>query len=157
MVVLSIAIGALFSGITFGMRRNNLASEEIRATQIMVEKLEALRLYDLDKLLAYFDPDDPEDLTDPFDSEDPHVPEDDLPPFVIPTTFTAPFKPGATNTSDLVYTGSFQIAPAGVSEAYSNDLLLVTVRLNWESRGIAQSREMQTYVARYGMRYVRRS
>lgn len=151
-VLLSVVVGALYSGMVYGMRQTQYSRENVRATQVMVEKLEQLRLYPAYKLTSYFDPDDGEDPMDPFDAEDPHRAEDDEAVFNVPTTFTVPFKPGATNAGDLIFTGTFTIATnVSFAEPYKNDMVLVTVGLTWNSRGRLQTRQMQTYFAKYGM------
>jgi len=149
--LLVIMVGALYTGITFGMRRTSLVHEELRATQILTEKLEAVRLYTWDKILYGVDPDDPEDWTDPFDSTDPHLAEDEPPPFLIPTTFTVPIVAGDTNPNAPMFQGTLIITNSSYTEDYAKELKEVIVRLEWESQGRKRTREARTLFARYGM------
>ena len=128
MVVVGVVVLALFGGMayaTFGVR---LSRENQRATQILVEKLEAIRTYNWDQI-----------NTTGF----------------IPLNFTAPYSSiGTTNPTSggLVYTGAvvFAAIPTG-GQNYTNDLRLVTINLSWTSGGLARNRQLSTYVARYGI------
>jgi hypothetical protein len=151
--LVALIVGALYSGMTYTVRVSDATRENIRATQIMVEKLEALRLYTWDQIGSPFDPDDAEDWLDPFDAEDPHTPGDDAEPFVLPPTFVARFTPGSTNSSDLIYYGTLSLTNAPVTEDYGAHLLLARVSLTWTNRTtrVVRSREMRTFFAKYGM------
>jgi type II secretory pathway pseudopilin PulG len=152
--LLAITIGALGSGVVFGLKRATNSQEELRATQIITEKFETLRLYTWDQLKWSADYDDAEeDLFDPFDSEDPHVPEDEPDPFVTLSTFTVPFKPGATNTTDLVYQGTFNATFLDLNDAptYSNAVIKVDVSVSWLRDGKTQTRSASTLFSRYGL------
>ena len=151
--LVALVVGALYSGIVFGVQRTAFIREDIRATQIMLEKLEQLRLYRWDQINDVYDPDDPEDPLEPFDPEDPHVPEDELEPFVVPTNFVAAFTLGQTGTNDLQYYGTFNIAelPLTGGEAYTNKMLRVTVGVTWTNRSQVRTREVQTIFSKYGL------
>lgn len=152
--LLAITIGALGSGVVFGLKRATIGQEELRATQIITEKMETLRLYTWDQLKWSADYDDAdEDALDPFDSEDPHVIGDEPSPFELPATFTAPFKAGATNSTDLSYTGSFDATFLDLSDAptYSNAVIKVDVSVSWLRNGKTQTRTGTTLFSRYGM------
>ena len=152
MAALAVTVGALYAGMTYGMREAVLTRENLRATQVMLEKLEQLRLYPAYKLRSYFDPDDPEDPLDPFDSTDPHVAGEDEPAYTIPTTFEVPYKPGVTNTGDPVYCGRFIISTnTAFGMPYDGDILRVGVEVTWDSGGRTQTRSMETFFAKYGM------
>ena len=150
--LVALAAGALYSGMMYTAQLSNQTREELRATQIMLEKLETLRLYTWEQIGSPFDPDDPEDPLDPFDSEDPHTADDEAEPFVLPTTFTAKFTPGSTNRSDLTYHGTLTLTNAGLTEDYGVHLLRVQVGLRWTNANRrVQTRQMQTFFAKYGM------
>lgn len=146
--LVALTVGALYAGMTYGMQRTHFTREELRATQILLEKMEQLRLYRWDQLNFVNDPDDLDDVE--FDPEDPHVVEDELSPFVVPKTFSVPFTAGQTNDG-LVYYGTFSLTNAPVTEVYSNQLLLVTATLTWQSGGKTRTRKMQTFFAKYGL------
>jgi type II secretory pathway pseudopilin PulG len=150
--LVTLVVSALYAGMTFTLQISNQTRENLRATQILVEKLEALRLYTWDQIASPFDPDEPEDPLDPFDPEDPHSPEVEADPFILPSTFTAPYTPGSTNAGELTYYGTLTLTNAPVAEAYGPHLLLVKVGVTWtNASGRVQSREMQTLFAKYGM------
>ena len=151
MALLMVVIAALYGGITFGVRQATHSPEELRAVQIMLDKMEALRLYRWSQFGAAYDPDDPEDPLEPFDPEDPHGPDDDEALFVVPTTFTAAFDAGKSSSGQLTYHGRLTVTNAPLTETYSKNLLLVTVSLNWTNRGQVYNRSMQTLFAKYGM------
>jgi prepilin-type N-terminal cleavage/methylation domain-containing protein len=98
--------------------------ENLRATQILLEKMEMLRLYNWAEVTnsGY-----------------------------IPLAFTETFDPTAPTNNGLTYTGSVTIANPGPGATYSNDMRLITVRVQWTSSSIAREREMSTYVSRYGL------
>lgn len=116
---------SLYAGMSSGFAVAQLARENLRAGQILQEKMETIRLYTWQQInTAGF----------------------------IPTNFTDSFNCGATqSTSGLTYTGTVTIAAAPMTEAYSNDLRLVTVEVRWASAKISRRREMTTLVSQYGL------
>ena len=149
MGLVAMTVGALFTGLTFGVQRTNDTREDLRATQIMLEKMEQVRLYRWEQIAYLFDPDDYDDLE--FDPDDPHLPEDELTPFIVPATFTASLKSESTIASDLVYQGTLIVTNAPISSAYSNQNVMIKVGVTWESGGKTKSREMQTLFAKNGI------
>jgi type II secretory pathway pseudopilin PulG len=125
MAVVGICSLALFSGLTSGFFNIQLARENLRATQIMLEKTETLRLYNWDQInTAGF----------------------------VPTNFAAQYDPNAPDGSQgLTYNGTLTIGPAPLSTSYSNDVRLVVVTVTWRTGGINRNREFNTYVARNGL------
>lgn len=125
MGVMGTVVGALLTGITGGFFTMRMARENLRATQIILEKVETIRLYSWDQI--------------------------NLPGF-IPPTFTATYDPnGGTNGQGLTYTGSLTITNAPITSSYSNEMRMVTVRLNWKTGSIDRSREFTSYISRYGL------
>jgi Tfp pilus assembly protein PilV len=115
----------LYSGISSGFGFVQLARENLRATQILEEKMETIRLYRWDQINK---------------------------PGFIPTNFTDCFYPvGSQTQSGVTYTGQVTIAAAPVSEFYSDGLKQVTVNLRWKSGNVVRSRQMTTLVAQYGL------
>lgn len=129
---------SLYGGITSGFAVVNMARENLRANQIVLEKMETIRLYTWDQI-----------NTSGF----------------IPLTFTASFYPPlpaeatessansgtASQNQSLVYYGTVAITNAPVAAAYSDHMRLVVVSLTWTNGGIARQRQMQTLVSEYGM------
>jgi prepilin-type N-terminal cleavage/methylation domain-containing protein len=149
--LLSLAAATLYSGLAWGIKQNRLARENLRATQVILEKLELLRGYSWDQLFPNSDPDELEDPLDPFDpDDDPHLEEDDV-AFTIPRTFTAAYETGDTNKGDFMYQGVIEITPAQITEAYSASLARVRVAVGWTSGGVRREREAKTFFAQYGL------
>jgi prepilin-type N-terminal cleavage/methylation domain-containing protein len=120
--VFGVIAGAAYAALTHGFLVMRLEQEDRRATQILLQKSETVRLCTWAQINSNG---------------------------IVPATFTAPFDPAYTNTG-LIYTGRVTIAkPEGVS--YSNELRVVTVRLNWNSGRLAREREMKTYIAQHGL------
>ncbi|MFT4588025.1 MAG: prepilin-type N-terminal cleavage/methylation domain-containing protein [Candidatus Binatia bacterium] len=122
--ILGLVVVALFAGITMCFSTVQLSRENVRATQILQDKMESIRLYNWDQI-----------NTSGF----------------IPTSFVEPHYPGGSTNSGVFYSGTMAIEPAPITESYSNDLRSVTVAVSWTSDGVPRLRDMQTYVSRYGL------
>ena len=103
-----------------------LDRENCRATQILLEKTEMLRIYNWDQIIG-------RDATT-----------------YIPTTFTAPFYPDNSN-GGFNYSGTVVITNLVTTASYSNDIKTVTITLTWTSGKALRSRTMTTYVSEYGL------
>lgn len=124
MGVMGTIIVALFGGFTTGFFTMQMARENLRATQIMLEKMETIRLYSWDQINPDF----------------------------IPAAFSAKYDPqGAGNAQGLTYSGTMTITNAPISSSYANDLKLVTVSLQWTTGGLQRTREFSSLISRYGM------
>jgi type II secretory pathway pseudopilin PulG len=137
LVEVSVAMGiigtttvALFSGFTTGFFTMQMARENLRATQIMIERTETLRLYSWDQIT--------------------------LPGFIQPT-FTEKYDPNATTEAQgLTYSGTVQIEDVPITTIpittpYRDDMRMVTVSLNWKTGEINRNRSFTTYIARNGL------
>jgi hypothetical protein len=123
MAVVGTSAIALFSGFTSGFFTMQMARENLRATQIMLEKTETIRLYSWDQInTAGF----------------------------IPATFTARYDPNSTN-SGIIYQGQMVISPCTLNTSFSNDMRTVTVTLTWTTGALNRSRSFTTYIARNGL------
>ena len=122
--ILSLAVVALYSAYSFGFSLIRLSQESVRADQILVQKLETIRVY-------------PWSQTAPGSG-------------VIPTTFTEQYTSGP-GASGAVYRGTIVIIDAPVSESYGTTLRQVTVSLNWVSGGVPRSRSMTTFISQNGI------
>ena len=123
MGIIGIVFVALLAGFTSGFSVIRLARENVRATQILQEKMETVRLYNWDQInTAGF----------------------------IPTSFTNSFDP--TNSSKgVIYRGTLTITNAPLTETYTNKIRQVIVDLNWTSGNVNRSRRMTTLVSRNGL------
>ena len=125
MSVVGVSGIALLSGISSGMLTMQMARENVRATQILVEKTETLRLYSWDQI-----------NTTNF----------------IQTSFVERYDPNSTNGGQgLSYTGTIAIASVPMTTAYSDEMKQVTVSLSWRTGGINRNRSFRTFVARNGL------
>ncbi len=124
MGVVGAVVGAMLSGMASGTLTMRMARENLRATQIMLEKVETIRLYSWDQVT---------NVT------------------FIPTNFTATYDPQGAPNVGLTYFGTMAITTAPVDSTYSNDMRMVTVHLTWETAGIHREREFSSYIARNGL------
>ena len=116
---------ALLTGFTGGFFTMELARENQRATQIILEKTETIRLYSWDQVNSNG---------------------------FIPRTFTASYDPQAANNSTgTIYTGTLIITNAPINASYSNDMKLVIVALNWRTGNVDRRRTYKTFIGRNGI------
>jgi prepilin-type N-terminal cleavage/methylation domain-containing protein len=129
--ILAIMVVALFGGISFGFSNITIARQNLRATQIALEKMEIVRMYSWEQMNSNG---------------------------FVPRTFTAPFFPNVSAedaNSGVIYYGNILVTNVSLNATYDHDMRMVIVSLNWTNRNIPQSVEMSTYVSQYGMqRYI---
>jgi len=125
MGVVGTAALALFSGFSNGFFTMQLARENLRATQVLLEKTETLRLYSWDQInTAGF----------------------------IPATFTAFYDPNDTNTSTAIaYHGTMVVTNCPVGTAYAADMKKAIITLNWQTGSLQRTRSFTTYLSRNGL------
>src|SRR5262245_46966570 len=127
LLVVSIVVVSLYTGVSSGFGLVKLSREDLRATQIMLQRLEALRLYTWSQLTnsSYFST----------------------------NTFTSFYDPAgqASGSGGAVYTVSTVVTTNTPSATYSPDMRRITVQVSWLSGQVDRRREMSTYAARYGM------
>ena len=124
MSVLSIVVFSLNAGLGLGFTLIQTARENLRATQILTEKMEVARLCQFDKLIT---------------------------PGYLPASFTASYYEGSSTTNGTLFSGTLTVSPASGSVNYSNDLRKVTVAVSWHTQGIQRSRQLSTLTSRYGI------
>ena len=128
-VLIAVAVGgivfvSLYAGFSSGIAVVQLARENLRAVQILQEKMETVRLYTWEQInTANF----------------------------IPTNFTDVFFTSTQSSGGLIYTGIVTIADAPLTESYSNDLKQISVKVSWLSGKAPRERQMSTLVSRYGL------
>ncbi len=136
--VVGVLFVSLYAGITAGFGALNSARESLRATQVMIDKMETLRLYSWTQIST-------------FGSSTSY----------IPATFTESFFPATTNYSastvstgatgsGFTYYGTVAITNAGFTQNYSNSMKLVTITVTW-TNGVVRSQTISTYVGQYGI------
>jgi hypothetical protein len=124
--VLGLLAIAMFGLLASGFSIIRFNRENLRATQIMVNRLEGLRLYNWSQLDE------------------------------VPTTFTEYYYPlGTSNqTSGTVYAGTVSItaaAPYPPATYGASMMRLVTVQLAWTNGAVTHQRRLSTYVGQYGI------
>ena len=122
---------SLYGGMSTGFALTQASRENLRATQIMLEYMEGIRLYNWDQLTQSN---------------------------WIPSTFVRYYYPLAnTNSGEsqgLRYYGTVTIVTNPVlnpTAVYSANMASVTVAVNWTNASVPHSRTMTTYVARNGI------
>jgi hypothetical protein len=128
--VFGLGLVSLLAGISSGYTLTELSREDLRATQIMMERMETIRLYNWSQLNGGNG-------------------------FVIPTVFTnAYYPPGlGSNAGGIYYTGQLAILPPTNlgTASYSNSVRSINVTLQWKSGNILRSRNMSTLVSSNGI------
>ena len=130
--LLGIMMAALFAALASGFAIVNTARQDLRATQILTQKTEAVRLCTWTELQ------------------------------MLPSTFKDYYKSsGSTNsTSGVAFYGTISVTPPtnctpSVPSAYYSNIDLVTISLVWTNylgpQQIVHNRSMQTLVAYYGL------
>jgi len=130
-LVAMVAIGVVFSGfflcLSQGFATTEAARENLRATQILEDQMETIRLYTWSQINSNG---------------------------FIPTNFTTPFSPtGTQSTNGLVYYAQILITNAPMVESYASNFVLVTVTLNWTNgnNDLTHQRQISTIVSEYGL------
>lgn len=125
--IIAISCVSLLIALSMGFSTVQANRENLRATQVMIEKMETLRLYNWGELQTtnFFNP-----------------------------TFSEYFNPLATN--GVLYVGQISLSvPTNLPANYTNQVYAVTVSVCWTNyvRGqpIIHNRQMQTYAALYGI------
>jgi len=126
MAVVGITVGALYTAITMGFSSIRVARENLRATQIMIEKVEVMRLLSWGQVTNN----------------------------ILPATFIAYYDPiGATNGkgAGATYNGTIELKTFPTAKSYQPDMKEVTVRVNWTTGGLKHNRKLKTHIARNGI------
>ena len=125
MAMVSVVFLSLYSALTSGFGAAQVARENLRATQILAEKMETIRLYTFDQINSNG---------------------------FIPTSFTAPYYPlGQAGNQGITYTGTVSIISGPNDVSYRDNLKQITITATWSSGNVQHSRQMTTYVARDGL------
>lgn len=131
-VMISLGVGAfmfvsLYAGIAQSTSTLQSAREKLRATQILTEKLEVIRLYNWDQVnTAGF----------------------------IPTAFTDHQYPAlGTNTSNkgTVYYGTIEMGVPNVHPKYTNTMRKVVATVKWVSGSVTNEQRMETFISEFGV------
>lgn len=131
--VITIMCLGVVGSLTYGFYTMQMARENQRATQVMLEKVETLRLYNWDQINSNG---------------------------FIPTNWTDVYDPqAASGWQGVSYNGQLTISPftnatsgsVSTPPTYSTNLRQITLTVTWKTRNINRTRSLVTYVARDGM------
>jgi prepilin-type N-terminal cleavage/methylation domain-containing protein len=127
-LILGITVAALYGGFSFGFNSIKLSQEEVRADQILVQKLETLRIYNWTNI-----------INSSF--------------MATATNFTAYYST-SNAVHGVTYNGTLSISPfvpSATPETYSSSLRQVTASVSWFSEGMNHTRTMMTLVSSNGI------
>ena len=126
MAMAGVMFTSLYAGLAYGFKIIKMGRENTRATQIMLEKMETIRLYTWTQINSNG--------------------------FIPTNKFVVPYYSVNGTNSSLVFTGQCFIQPSGLTTTYSNDMKKITVRVDWGSAGeLSRTRSMVTYVSKGGL------
>lgn len=125
--VAALAFVSFFTAVAFGVSQARSARENLRATQIIVNHMEGIRLFRWDQLTNTN---------------------------MLPVTFSEPYDPlAAAGSQGVIYTGTVAVATANLasSPGYATNMYQITVQVQWQSGRILSTRQMSTYYAQNGV------
>lgn len=124
MVIAGIVSVSLYAGLAQCFNSVQSSRHRLRATQILTEKLEVIRLYNWDQINT---------------------------PGFVPPTFREYYQPATNGSQGIVYNGTIIITNAPVQPAYSNTMRKATMEVTWVSGVVTQSLRMETLISQYGV------
>jgi type II secretory pathway pseudopilin PulG len=123
--IIAIMAGGMIGSITYGFYVMQMARENQRATQIILERIEAIRLYNWSQV------------------KDPNF---------IPATFTDVYDPqAAPGAQGVVYSGTVTKSSVNFTNSYSQYMVQLKLDLTWKTRNVTRYRTLTTYIARDGI------
>ena len=124
-LIINIGAAGLMGCFKYAFFVTGLFRENQRATQVMLERAEAIRLCSWDQVRSNG---------------------------FIPPTFTDYFDPTATNnTMGVVYSGTVAITSFPYNTSYKDNLRQLTMTLQWTSGSVHRGRTNVTYIAKDGI------
>lgn len=118
---------ALIAGIIYSFSTIRMARENLRANQVILEKMEVIRLLTWDQVTT---------------------------PGFLPPLFTAPLDPGAQGTNGNRFAGSIVLdrnVPGLNATNYTNEMRRIRIDLSWTSGEKLRSKQLTTFIARAGI------
>lgn len=121
--ILGLLVLAGYGALTSGLGTTRAAQEDLRATKVLLEKMETIRRCDWDQLNPNF----------------------------IASTFVVPFNVNPVTSNEAVrYYGRVAIEPTNTGPTHTGDTRRVTVRVDWMTGYIPKSRELTINISRNG-------
>ena len=133
--IMGITFVSLYAGMSGGFAVTQLARENLRATQIILERMEGIRLYNWNQLTI----------------------SNSVYPNYLPTLFTNYYYPLATTgeSRGVAYSGTMAITNASMNPSASyggtDRIRKIIVSVTWRSGGVQRTRTMSTYQSKNGM------
>jgi prepilin-type N-terminal cleavage/methylation domain-containing protein len=124
MAIMAISFVSLYAGLTTGVQVIKLARENLRATQLLVEKMETIRIKPWSEVTNGVS---------------------------VPGFFEESFYPPALGCKGITYYGTVTITTPKLYTNYEEQMRQVTVVVRWTNSSVLRVREMSTYVANNGM------
>lgn len=142
--IVGIFFVGLYSGITqsFGILAN--AREDLRANQILLDKMEEMRLYSWDQITS-------------FGTSNAFIPARFTEEYVpsgtnsASTTFSADSSRTQADTDNFLYYGTVLVTNVSFTNSYSTNMRRVLVTLSWTNGAKEFNHQMSTLVSEYGM------
>ena len=125
--IFGIMFASFFGGLSLSLSVVKSARESLRATQIMAENMDIIRLKTFTQVKTT-------NYTAPFNP--------------IPASITNAGGAGLTYTVRVIVPPS---SPMTEGESYKDDVKQVTLQLSWRSGKFVKTNEMRTFVSRYGL------
>ena len=126
--VVAVMFVSLYLGIAFGFSVTQFDRENLRATQILLERMEGIRLFTFDQ------------LSDTNRN---------------PASFVAHYYPDAVagQSQGIAYTGTVRVTTPTLNPTatYSSNMRAVTVTVQWTSGSVLRTRSMTSYVGKHGV------
>ncbi|HEX5221066.1 MAG TPA: type II secretion system protein [Verrucomicrobiae bacterium] len=120
--IIGIVSVSLYAGLATSFNSVHNSRLELRATHILTEKLEALRLFNWEQV-----------NTSGF----------------IPRTFTERYDP--TDSRSAVYQGQITLTNAAVPSAYADTMRSVVAEITWDTAQGKRQKRMETLISQYGI------
>ena len=125
MAVIGVIFLALYGALASGFSVTQMARENLRATQILMEKAETFRLFTWDQITTSG---------------------------WVPTTFSTTYSPtSAANSQGAVFSGKIAVTTPATGANYSSEMRQVDITVTWKTGAISRNRTLTLYVARNGI------
>lgn len=120
--IIGIVSVSLYAGLAMSFNSVHNSRLELRATHILTEKLEAVRLFNWEQVTNSG---------------------------FIPKKFTERFDP--TNKFSVLYDGDLNVTNAYVSSAYDGTMRKVVAQVTWATPQGKRTKRMETFISQYGI------
>jgi hypothetical protein len=124
--IMSIMFLSLYLGFAQGFGVVRGSRENLRATQILQQQAEVIRLYTWDQL-------------------------NPAAGWIPQTTLWTFYPLGGGGSQGVTYSGTVTVSDAPMTASYAGDHKLVTFTLSWKSGSVQRQRQISTLVSKYGL------